>query len=168
MPNYVRNVIKFKKVNNEIVDKLITKLSNPNLKMAIDFNNIIPQPNTKAECPKKYLASADEHIQLIDGKEWFDWYDWNSDKWGTKWNAVDSYMHKGKSWVTFVFDTAWKCPLPIFNELAKLGYDMEIKYADEDYGYNCGRFSYDKELKALVEEPIENERQFARNLWNNY
>ena len=38
------------------------------------------------------------------------WYDWNVDKWGTKWDASDSHVTFSKSGVQINFNTAWDLP----------------------------------------------------------
>jgi hypothetical protein len=77
------------------------------------------------------------------------WYDWSIANWGTKWNAYDVDFHmKGH----FRFDTANNTPQPIFQKLSEMFSEVEItvEYADEDIGYNCGRYSY--ENGELTEE----------------
>lgn len=60
--------------------------------------------------------------------------------WGTKWNACDSVVHLDEG--TASFDTAWSCPEPIFETLSKKFPDetIEVQFADEDIGCNCGSF----------------------------
>ncbi|MCO1396388.1 hypothetical protein [Burkholderia cenocepacia] len=62
-------------------------------------------------------------------------------KWGTKWNACDSSADIEAG--TAEFDTAWSCPVPIFEALSrKFPEDViTVTYADEDIGSNCGTFS---------------------------
>jgi hypothetical protein len=66
--------------------------------------------------------------------------DFARDKWGTKWNAGDCVVKLEEG--TASFDTAWSCPEPIFVELSKKFPDevIEVTYADEDVGSNCGTF----------------------------
>ena len=73
------------------------------------------------------------------------WYDWACDKWGTKWNAYDTYINEDESEI--IFNTAWSCPLPILDKLAEICYEYEVefsgKWADEDCGCNVGIFKSD-------------------------
>lgn len=61
--------------------------------------------------------------------------------WGTKWNACESKtdMEAG----TTSFETAWSCPQPILASLSKKFPDeaIEVQFADEDAGCNCGTFT---------------------------
>jgi hypothetical protein len=61
--------------------------------------------------------------------------------WGTKWNAYDQTVDASAG--TAEFDTAWSCPEPVFVALSKKFPDdaIEITYADEDIGSNCGTFT---------------------------
>lgn len=60
--------------------------------------------------------------------------------WGTKWNACDpsATTDEGKA----SFDTAWSCPDGVLIELSKRFPEdtIEVVFADEDIGSNCGRF----------------------------
>ena len=73
------------------------------------------------------------------------WYDWRCAKWGTKWNAYDTYANETESEICF--STAWSCPLPILDKLAEICYEHQVsfsgKWADEDCGYNIGIFESD-------------------------
>ena len=69
-----------------------------------------------------------------------DWYGWQNDNWGTKWNASES------TWVDddFVtFNTAWATPFELLVKLSKKYPEATfvIQYADEDFGYNVGEFT---------------------------
>ncbi len=61
--------------------------------------------------------------------------------WGTKWNACESVANASAG--TAQFDTAWSCPAPVFEALSKKFPDdvIEVTFADEDIGSNCGSFT---------------------------
>jgi len=61
--------------------------------------------------------------------------------WGTKWNAYDQTVDAAAG--TAQFDTAWSCPTPVFEALSKKFPDerIEVQFADEDIGSNCGSFT---------------------------
>lgn len=67
------------------------------------------------------------------------WYDWCCNNWGTKWNASEPIWYGNM----VSFDTAWSAPYPIYEKLAKKfpGIDIDIDYADEDLGSNCGQIT---------------------------
>jgi hypothetical protein len=61
--------------------------------------------------------------------------------WGTKWNAYEQSVDVEAG--TAQFDTAWSCPTPVLEALSRKfpGDEIEVTYADEDIGCNCGTFT---------------------------
>lgn len=59
-------------------------------------------------------------------------------KWGTKWNAYDQRVDLESG--SARMDTAWSCPEPVLLKLSEQFPDaqLDIRYADEDIGSNCG------------------------------
>lgn len=72
----------------------------------------------------------------------FDWYDWRIANWGTKWNAYEiSTGDNDEAIYNIEFKTAWSMPYEVYIALSNMFPDItfEVEYADEDWGYNCGR-----------------------------
>lgn len=71
------------------------------------------------------------------------WYDWQNDKWGTKWNA---YSCEKLSDAEFTFETAWSGVPDIIMEISRRFPKVKIlyNYSDEDTGYNCGQYEFSK------------------------
>ena len=68
-----------------------------------------------------------------------DWYGWQTANWGTKWNGYDQYEVDENC---IEFNTAWGTPVTLLTALS-LKYPQvtfEVEYADEDFGYNVGKF----------------------------
>lgn len=134
MPNHITNKIEFygEKENIKKVLELIKGEEG-----CIDFNKIIPTPENI------YQGDLGEVERMLYGKN--NWYDWNIAHWGTKWNAYSDWLDEENDVV--YFDTAWSCPLPILDALAKLCYEYNVsfsgKWADENRGYNVGIFESD-------------------------
>jgi len=67
--------------------------------------------------------------------------DFNREAWGTKWNACRQSVspEAGRA----EFDTAWNCPEPLLAELSRQFPDetIDVVFAEEDIGSNCGRFT---------------------------
>lgn len=177
MPNYVKTVIKFSNLTKDDIDiilQLITTpitTTDPTEKIeyyGIDFNKIIPEPTTIEECPEdcRVKSVKEAHISEDETRPWFNWYDWHCTYWGTKWNAYDCYTLIGKSWIKFVFSTAWNVASPVIHRLDLLGYDMNIKFADEDLGSNCGEMTYSRRTGWTTF--CDKSRTFAKNLWDKY
>ena len=185
MPNHVKTVIKFKGLKSakdkEYIKAMIaTPLregdylfspDHPESNWIMDFDKIIPEPRLESECPKDCIVTKDSHVQEDKERPWFNWYEWHCKYWGTKWGAYDGYIEEGKSYLTFVFSTAWSLALPIVNKLPNLGYNFEVKFADEDWGSNCGKLIYDVnscDWEEFYESDFPNPQRFARNLWDRY
>lgn len=180
MSNHVKNVWKISKIPQDkiqyILNKLAVKYTTPEYKGAteeyiMDFDLIIPEPRFKKDCPKHCIVNKDSHVQEDESRPWFNWYEWHCEYWNTKWNAYDGYTKIGKTQLTFVFSTAWSFPYPVARKLEELGYPIDIRYADEDYGSNCGRLTYNPETKEWThydESELPDPDKFARYLWNNY
>lgn len=178
IPNHVRNVVKIKGIPKDKIEYMLNKLAVKYIPLGkakeewiIDFDLIIPEPRYKSDCPKECIVNKDSHIAEDKDRPWFDWYRWHLACWGTKWNAYDGYTIIGKTQLTFVFNTAWNTPGEIYAKLCMLGYDIEIRYADEDIGSNCGIIKYDaseEELTHQTESDILHPDSFANYIWNKY
>lgn len=171
MPNHVRNVVKISKLKPEdikmILDMTTTLLHDSKTsteQYMIDFNKIIPEPRFESECPDEYKVNKSSSIEILKDKPWFNWYKWHIDHWGTKWGAYNCYTNIGKTYIQFVFSTAWVPPVPIIYKLGILGYDVDVKYADEDYGVNCGKLTYTSEqrLEAFRESGLQRPKKICQ------
>lgn len=131
MPNHIKNRLRILSGDaNEVFDHMKTEDSE------FDFNKIVPQP--------EYLFQGNLSLQVenIVGKR-FDWYSWNIENWGTKWNAYNIERTADNE---IMFDTAWN-GVPRLMVLLMSMFDVadyEYEYSDEDFGYNCGRITSKK------------------------
>lgn len=68
-----------------------------------------------------------------------DWYGWQTANWGTKWNGYDQYSDDTN---VIEFNTAWSTPYNLLVNLSKKypQVTFEVEYADEDFGYNVGKY----------------------------
>ena len=107
----------------------------------MDFEKIIPPPanmfrenlgeEEKRECKKKGIP---------------DWYEWQCENWGTKWNAkqdkpVEVWETPDLMVATYEFDTAWATPEPVIRRIIKDWPELEVTGGWIDEGYEgCGSF----------------------------
>ena len=139
MPSWVKNSITFRSV--EARDRflnLAVPIHKPN---TFDFNWFIPAPETKKDCPDKFIIDeTDAHLERIPGKEWFNWLDWNVCSWGTKWPA-SMVSYDGP---VITFETAWSPPEPVFRRMYEIGGGLieKILYVDESPNF-AGEFCSD-------------------------
>lgn len=75
------------------------------------------------------------HITVDERHPYLNWYDWQREMWGTKWNSSEPCWCGDEVW----FDTAWSFCEPIVVELSKKFPNVRIdfQFADEDMGNNC-------------------------------
>lgn len=177
MPNHVKNVLKFSKLNAKDKEFILNQFTAEGegevypLNRYFDFDRIIAEPRLESECPEDCKVNKDSYVTKDEDRPWFDWYKWHLKYWGTKWNCYDGYIKVGTSTITFVFNTAWSAPYPIYEQLARsYGFSFEVRYADEDIGNNCGMITYDggEEYVEYSEQDLTHPVDFARRLWKNY
>ena len=113
--------------------------------------------NQVAELVKRYEAMTKDDPGLLQlGKQCYNniqehgastWYDWSIANWGTKWNCYGYHDYTSRDFdgCTVEFQTAWSYPDPIIAALAEKYPDLhfEVKWADEDFGYNIGHKEYE-------------------------
>ena len=148
MPNWVYNVIICKK---DLLGKICGGEG------SVDFNVLIPEPLTKNELLDLY---GDEY------KEWFNWFKWRCDFWGTKWNACESNIVERDNGLIYIyFDTAWAPPRRWVEKLASLGQPFILHWTEEQgfgecQGFNgkievsgaWDRYEYDEETGDWIDD----------------
>ncbi len=160
-------------------DKIVSKLNkNEGFKKYSYFVNSKEIENIKNNEAEKFKPNEIEqelgiktlfdlgikYIENLMNYSYTNWYDWCIENWGTKWNSYENQIITGKNYIKFIFETAWATPRPIFNKLSQLiDNDMEIWYADEDIGSNCGKIYYINSEEKV--EYKEGNRNFARRVW---
>jgi hypothetical protein len=85
-------------------------------------------------------AQQAENIRQFGAK---DWYDWNIQNWGTKWDfELDNVKREDENTLTASFDSAWSPPIEAYQKLEELGFEIEAKYYEPGMAF-CG--TYDTE-----------------------
>jgi|LUMP01.1.fsa_nt_gb hypothetical protein len=67
-----------------------------------------------------------------------DWYDWNVENLGTKWEKCDiTFDHSDSDGLCVEFDTAWSPPIPFIEKLAKAypNVNIALKYDEPGMGF---------------------------------
>ncbi len=92
-----------------------------------------------------------------------DWHKWSIRNWGTKWDCYEVSVDVFPDTISMEFQTAWNSPQPVFKKLAELfpSLEIEVLYADEDLGSNCGSYTY---LDGDLTETY-GDYKFACELW---
>lgn len=140
----------YKKANKELKDIISGKKKQ-------DFENI----DYKGLGIKNLEDLGNTYLNNILEYGFDTWYDWSCENWGTKWGACHTYYVDENN---IEFDTAWSCPFKIFEEISKkYNTRVEVEFADEDIGNNCGIVIYDKGEEVGF---IEGDRKLAYRVWD--
>jgi hypothetical protein len=110
-------------------------------------------------------ATPDQQEELRRKYGYSNWYDWNCNNWGTKWDCSDShYTEEDK---ILQFQTAWACPEKIIAEMKLVFPDLRFdgSYADEDFGSNVGHI--EDGLLYPLENLSEEACETAATLWGH-
>ena len=111
-------------------------------------------------------ASLLQHIipmneSLLDGG---DWYEWRLDNWGTKWDIYETHCTRiDANTLQLNFLTAWSPPIPVFDKLTDMGFDVYARYLDEGWMYvgeytdEGGWFTEDFDTLADVRPDLDDE-----------
>jgi hypothetical protein len=86
------------------------------------------------------LIPMDEKLLEISGisdnYEVQGWYDWRLENWGTKWDVYETQCTRiNANTLQLYFYTAWSPPIPIFDKLVDMGFEVNARYLDEGWGY---------------------------------
>lgn len=91
-----------------------------------NFNALVPQPDNLYRKPTSF-----EDKERLTKQGIPNWYDWNIDNWGTKWNACYTKLNKLSDTECIIyFDTAWSFPSPViavmYDKYANLEFNIIV------------------------------------------
>lgn len=116
MPNWCSNSVKLFHELKEKVDALEMELQKGD--DAQLFNHLIPRPLEEEE----------------------NWYMWNVNNWGCKWDAtVYDWERIDENTITISFDTAWSPPSALFETICEEDWIIEAFYHEPGMGF-IGKF----------------------------
>ena len=124
-----------------VFEKVRAKDSNETItKKRFTYETVMPSPKTKEECPEEYIIKADMHIEKLSDRPWFDWYAWNNDNWGVKWDACDARLDEK----CIKFYSPWGAPNnDVFQAIAdKFDTTFFTEHWYEDGGWDVYEYHY--------------------------
>jgi hypothetical protein len=107
-----------------------------------DLSSIVPRPTilegTISPTPQKDDPRYTEQYQKALEETGFEnWYDWSTEKWGTKWNSYEfRWVEQSEEKLVFTFETAWACPYPVIEKLIALYPELNFQTASFDEMWN--------------------------------
>jgi len=118
MPNWCSNVATISHSDSNLIDVIENELNKEKDDVQL-FNTLRPRPEIEEE----------------------NWYGWNCDNWGTKWEAsVYDFDRTDDNTIKVNFDTAWGPCIALYEHLETEGYQVEAYYNEEGMAF-CGKFS---------------------------
>lgn len=121
---------------------------------------------------KSLHLSFEKNVPIPEDKK-EDWYNWNCQNWGTKWDAYDIDIDDNDDNFTYYFNTAWSPPLAWLEKIAAKYPNLElnleynepgcdfggvINYKNgeviQDESYNLSEHNWEKVDKKLLENVI--------------
>lgn len=119
MPNWCQNVVTIYHEDKQKIDTIETELSKEKDDVAL-FNSLRPRPADQEE----------------------NWYSWNLENWGTKWEAsVYDFDRIDENNIKVNYDTAWGPSIVFYEFLDSEGYEVDAFYHEEGMAF-CGHYSY--------------------------
>ena len=113
MPNHTDNRVSLSHTDSKMIDDIYNVMNTDDTEL---LNHIIPMP------PEEEIASG--------------WYDWRLDNWGTKWDIYETHCNRiDANTLSMTFYTAWSPPIPVFDKLTDMGYQVNAQYLDEGWMY---------------------------------
>jgi hypothetical protein len=133
MPNHVTNTLELYSDEVGLIEQVLKEISSTDDEehSVIDFRKIVPQPDSiflgglgmkeEQECREQGIP---------------DWYSWNCEYWGTKWNAYSTeLLDSGEYNAVIRFDTAWSPPIPVIEALRDKYPDLHVNGGWVEEGY---------------------------------
>ena len=114
------------------------------------LNKIISTPEELTKSQSPFNGSKQQSDDLVAEYGFDNWYDWNINKWGTKWD-VDADVQQAGNEVSLIFDSAWSPPQRAIALLAQKFNNLSFHHAYIEEG-NCFVGFDDYENGKLVDE----------------
>lgn len=164
MPNWCYNTVEIvgPKENIDQFEKFLTDRSGEDW-----FDYFLPTPVelNDTQSPNRDTVLAQ---QLIEKYGAIDWYDWNVNNWGTKWNCTaNGFERTGEMSIKFSCETAWAPPTTLYQRIAdqEFGeYDVKAFYLEEGMAFvgrfedgfdDCYNYSDLESLDGIPDEIVE-------------
>ena len=150
MPNWCSNYATFRHKDPDQVQKLVSAIDDDCL-----FNTFVPLPDELKETD----GLKGDDPELIKKYGAADWYNWNVNNWGTKWDASDAMINnKTADQVSVSFETAWSPPTSFYEHMLDQGWEVMAYYYEPGMNY-CGSWDNghndDYEIPATSTETRE-------------
>jgi len=115
MPNHTDNRVILSHADSQMIDDIYNVMNTEGTELC---HHLIPEPR-------------DDENEPTSG-----WYDWRLENWGTKWDVYETHCTRiDANTLNLTFYTAWSPPIPVFDKLVDMGFEVTARYHDEGWGY---------------------------------
>jgi hypothetical protein len=115
MPNHTDNRVILSHADSQMIDDIYNVMNTEGTELC---HHLIPEPR-------------DDENEPTSG-----WYDWRLDNWGTKWDVYETHCTRiDANTLNLNFYTAWSPPMPVYDKLVDMGFEVTARYLDEGWGY---------------------------------
>jgi len=145
MPNHTDNRVILSHDDSQMIDDIYNVMNTEGTELC---HHLIPEPR-------------DDENEPTSG-----WYDWRLENWGTKWDVYNVHMTRmDDNTLVMSFDTAWSPPIPVFDKMVDMGYEINARYLDEGWGY-IGEYTdgddwSTTDVESVVEDYPELDEEFC-------
>lgn len=162
MPNWCNNGITIRHADPAMIDRVIKGKDG----LLMEF---LPTPQALLDTTAGSFGDNEKQRELEQLQEdnlrkygFKDWYDWNCNNWGTKWDFnLENIDRPDPNTVTAAFDTAWAPPTRAYEQLMELGFEIEAMYYEPGMAF-VGKwadgvdeyYEYSGETSETVRESI--------------
>jgi len=137
MPNHVTNRLIIRGSDQEVLKTMADIMEDEGRETSL-FHYLIPCPDDLMiqrvwyGDPDKQKVQEERELANIEKHGYPTWYEFNCSRWGTKWDAYsvgEVTLSDGE--LILSFDTAWSAPIPIFEKLHEMGFEVEAVWFEE-------------------------------------
>jgi len=115
MPNHTDNRVILSHDDSQQIDKIYNVMNTDDTELC---HYLIPEPRDDA------------------GEPTSGWYDWRLEHWGTKWDVYETHCTRiDANTLQLTFYTAWSPPIPVYDKLVDMGFEVNARYLDEGWMY---------------------------------
>jgi hypothetical protein len=126
MPNWCNNIVTFKHRDHKQIAKVVRGYNAGGL-----MSKFFPCPKELKETTAGFKGAGTPEQAELEAKQktnkvlfgYTDWYDWQCNEWGTKWDVGRREYHdkvsikRGSTEVTLDFDSAWSPPIAFYEKM---------------------------------------------------
>ena len=132
--------------------------------------SILHNDKDKIDAIEKALANKEDWFSVIHPRpNQEEWYEWNTENWGTKWSPdpdCTEYEKLEDNKITITFQTAWSPPIELYKFMEENEFSVKAMYHDESNTFigryssgadECYEYDYDDlaTIEAIPEDLVE-------------